>query len=191
MSEISFLLRSMELNEVLRAGWVDRGVEDPQDVAGHSWGVSFLTMLYAGEAEDVDPEKALQMAVIHDLPESEVGDTIEGNGRSVERSRQFREERRALEKIVDGSTFGERLIELWTDFENRASKEAVFVRDMDKIDMCLQALRYSTSERYDPAEIPSDNDGLEEFFESAESTVRTDVGRTLFEDIYREYESKR
>src|SRR5260221_8313896 len=61
------------LKDVRRQGWVDRGVPDAESVADHSYGVALLAWAVA-RARGLDGERALLIAIVHDLAEAEVGD---------------------------------------------------------------------------------------------------------------------
>ncbi len=37
-----------------------------------------------------------------------------------------------------GGSLGDELLELWSEYERQESKEAVLVKDIDKLDMVLQ-----------------------------------------------------
>ena len=63
------------LDRVARAGYVLRGVTEPESVAAHSHFVSLMTLLFCDEhPEMLDRGKALTMALIHDLAEAELMD---------------------------------------------------------------------------------------------------------------------
>jgi len=68
------------LKRLLRQGWLDRGVPpaDTESVADHSLGVALLAWMAALEAQaagaDLDPGRVLALALVHDLPEAEIGD---------------------------------------------------------------------------------------------------------------------
>jgi len=63
------------LDRVRRAGYVLRGVADPESVPAHSHYVSLLTLLFVEEYPDqFDREKAVAMALIHDLSEVKLMD---------------------------------------------------------------------------------------------------------------------
>jgi putative hydrolase of HD superfamily len=89
----------------------------------------------------------------------------------------------------------DRIRELWEEYEARETPEARFVKDMDLIDMALQALLYETEQRYDPdADNPHFNeyDHLDEFMVSAEDRLRSETAKELFEEIEQRYkETKR
>src|SRR5437870_2233242 len=61
------------LKLVRRKGWVDRGVEDAESVADHSYRVALLAWLLA-RRRGLDAGHAALIALVHDLAEAEVGD---------------------------------------------------------------------------------------------------------------------
>ena len=62
----------MKLKSVKREGWVRSGVEDPESVAAHSWGMAILAMHLC--PENLNKMRVLEMSSVHDLPEIIVGD---------------------------------------------------------------------------------------------------------------------
>jgi putative hydrolase of HD superfamily len=132
------LLEALRLKELPRTGWVDAGVAAPESVAAHSWGVAWLVLVLC--PRHIDLERALAMAVLHDLAEVRVGDLTPRSGVAPER--RTLAERRALGGLLHGLPQAGQLQGLWEEFEARASIEARFVRACDKLDMALQAARY-------------------------------------------------
>lgn len=134
------LLEALTLKELPRAGWLRVGVQAPESVAAHSWGVAWLVLALCPEG--LDRGRALGMAVLHDLPEVRAGDiTPRDNVTAAEKRRR---EEDALEQLL--APVGERarrLRDLWLDFEEQRSAEARFVRACDRLDMALQAARYA------------------------------------------------
>ncbi|MEZ4521776.1 MAG: HD domain-containing protein [Thermomicrobiales bacterium] len=49
-------------------------VDDPESSADHSWAVAIFAWLFRLEAEDLDSERVLLPALVHDLPEALAGD---------------------------------------------------------------------------------------------------------------------
>lgn len=178
---IESLLGMYRLKSEPRRGWMHRGIRAPESVADHSWGTALLCLLFA-EQEGVDPGRAAQMALVHDLAEAVTGDIIVSSREIAPEMRpddKTRLERAAMDQWVDAAA----VRELWEGYEAQTSHEARFVRDMDLVDMCLQALAYR---RQDP-----DLQGLEEFFLSAESRIVTATGRRLWQQAHRAYEEAR
>src|SRR3954468_5444051 len=68
------------LKALPRTGWLDRGINASlvESVADHSLSVAILAWAIAleraREGHELDPQRVLLLAVIHDLAESEAGD---------------------------------------------------------------------------------------------------------------------
>lgn len=181
--DIEFLLESYNLKDEPRTGWLFRGVKEPESVASHVWGVKFLCLLYA-EEEGVNEGKAVKMAVIQDLPEAKTGDLVsKKHSDRYERSDEEKEklEREAIHELPPEDRFND-IIELWEEYQERKTKTAKFVKDMDVLDMCLQALKYAKEERNSPEK------SMDEFFDHSESRISTETGKELFEKVYKRYQ---
>jgi putative hydrolase of HD superfamily len=192
MDDLDALLAALALKDETRTGWDLRGVSDPESVAAHSWGVAYLTLLYADDA-GVDPGRALRLAVLHDLGEAVVGDVatrVNADEQSMAADEKERREREAVADLL--GPFDDSLRGDWEEYEERDTPEAAFVKDVDLVDMCLQALYYERERRYDP-DAPNDAfdefDRLDEFFATTEPRLSTDVGRRLFAEIRERYEA--
>src|SRR5690606_8635035 len=167
---------AFRLKDEPRGGWVLRGVRDPESVADHSWGTALLCALYAEEA-GVDTGGAVKMALVHDLAEAETGDIV---AQADPADRSVGEERKAaLEAAAVHTLLRDDFTELraaWQAYEDRASAIALFVRDMNLIDMCMQAVIYHEEHRYDRAVAIPSRGGfthLDEFFASAAPRLST------------------
>lgn len=186
------LLETYGLKDERRTGWQLRGVSDPESVAAHSWGVAHLCLCFADRA-DVDPDRAVRLAVLHDVAEARTGDEAtraDPDAETVAPAEKERRERDAVEDLL--GPFSADLRESWEEYEARETETARFVKDMDLVDMCLQAVVYETAGRYDPdADNPNFEayDRLDEFFATAEPRLRTPVGRELFEAVRARYEA--
>ena len=66
------LMAYLGLKDVLRQGWVNAGVEAPESVAAHSWGMAVLALKLC--PEELNLEHVLKLCLVHDLPEVIVGD---------------------------------------------------------------------------------------------------------------------
>lgn len=166
-----------------------RSVRSPESVADHSWGTALLCMLFSADA-GVDEHEALRIAIVHDLAEAEIGDIAareRPEDRDVSIAEKARLELAAMDALLDGEHEGIR--DAWQRYEDRASDAAIFVRDMNLIDMCLQALFYEREERYRPS--ARDEGILDEFFRSAEARLSTEVGRRLFAGVEKAYRDAR
>jgi putative hydrolase of HD superfamily len=185
------VLAAFKLKERVRTGWALRGVEAPESVADHSWGTALLCLLYADEA-GLRAETAVNMAIVHDIAEAITGDVptrvAEMNDRDLRRRKREREVT-AMDQMFPHAVDAT-VRELWDEYEESQSPTALFVRDMNLVDMCLQALIYERDRRY-PTDAANPNfpdfKGLDEFFATSRPRFSTQVGKRLFDEIFREY----
>lgn len=124
------LLAYMGLKDVQRQGWVNAGVEQPESVAAHSWGMAVLALKLC--PQHLDLTRVLTMCLVHDLPEVVVGDLTPSDDRSM----KARDERAAMANLAP------EWVEILDQYEAQSTEEAVFVRSLDKLDMALQANVY-------------------------------------------------
>jgi putative hydrolase of HD superfamily len=158
------LLEALRLKEIPRTGWVRAGVQEPESVAAHSWGVAWLVLVLC--PRHIDLERALAMAVLHDLAEVRTGDITPHCGVTPEHKADA--ERRALKGLLSPLPRGGALHGLWEECEQRQSLEARFVRACDKLDMALQAERYGAQDL-----------DLQEFVDSALAELGDPLMRAL------------
>ncbi len=145
---IALLLEAVALKRLDRAGWVRRGVSSPESVAAHAWGVSWLVLALL--PPELDRERALTYAVLHDLPEVRVGDLMPSDG--VSRDEKRRREHAALDGLLAPLPHGESLRAAFTAYEAQSDPEARFVRQLDRLDMAIQAVAYAQEAGIDPRE---------------------------------------
>ncbi|MFH5797614.1 HD domain-containing protein [Haladaptatus sp. CMAA 1911] len=194
MDTINALAEAFALKDERRTGWQLRGITDPETVAGHTWGVALLCLQYGNEA-DIDIDRALRMALVHDLAEAKTGDVatrVNDADQRVSATEKDRRERDAMDALAPA--LDPEIRDLWEEYEARETSESLFVKDMDLVDMCLQALVYERGNRYDGErenEQFKEYEDLDEFFATAEPRLRTAVGRELFEEIRTRYETVR
>lgn len=150
------LLEALKLKSLPRTGWLRAGIENPESVAAHSWGVAWLCMVLC--PKELNKLKVLEMALIHDLAEVRIGDITPYDG--IEVAEKHKMESVAFVEMTEQLCNRQHLRDLW----NEQSAEADFVKQMDKLDMALQAQEYG---------------GLEEFIDSALQVLINPVHRQL------------
>lgn len=194
------LLAAYELKDERRTGWQLRGVDDPESVAAHAWGVAYLVLALGDRFRDdlpgVDLDRALRLAVVHDVAEAETGDVAtraDSTATTPDPDRKAAAEREAMRDLA-GPLPG-RVRDAWEAYEARESPEAVLVKECDLLDTCLQAIVYERDDRYDPADGAPDAfreyDALDEFFATTDPRLRTETGRALFERLRERYRAVR
>ncbi|MDG1548994.1 MAG: HD domain-containing protein [Candidatus Poseidoniaceae archaeon] len=143
------LLEMLELKQLSRTGWVRSGVENPESVAAHSWGMAVLALRLA--PKELNLERVLSLCLVHDLPEVRVGDLTPHD----DTSNKAELEHKAMSEMAP------EWLSLFEEYEAGKTAEAKFVKQIDKLDMGLQAILYQTKQVV----------SLEEFVESAKSKI--------------------
>ncbi|MEW5871603.1 MAG: HD domain-containing protein [Chloroflexota bacterium] len=129
-----------QLKQLFRQGWLRRGVtrERCESIAEHSFGVALLALWLAqAYFPELDTSKVVQMALLHDFGEVYAGDIIPGDPVSAEEKRQ--REAASVAQVFGKLPGGEAYRCLWEEFETGQSPEARFVRQIDRLEMGLQA----------------------------------------------------
>ena len=166
---IKFLRMSGRLKRISRSGWVEVGVDCPESVADHTFRTAVLCMIFS-DLEDLDGLKMIRMALLHDLPEAIIGDLTpsEKTGEALERDDAAM--KHLLSLLPEG--LRQRYLKLCLEYAERKTKEAKAVRQLEKVEMALQAREYEAAQ-------PS-LEGLERFIESADEFVTSPEIRKLF-----------
>lgn len=187
---LDFLLRAFLLKDEARAGWVIRGIREPESVADHSWGTALLCLLAGPTAGvEVDVDRAVRMALVHDLAEALTHDIPAGPGpRAIGAAEKHRLEGEAITKLCADLPEDQAadVRALWEEYEQRVTPTALFVRDMNLVDMVAQALVYEEGRRYDRG-----LERLDEFFETAAPRLSSEEGQRLFAEVRARYEAAR
>lgn len=159
------LVEALGLKDVRRAGWAQVGIEGAESVADHSWGMAMLALVLC--PPDLDLATVLRLALIHDLPEVRVGDL-------TPRDQVAPAEKRARETQAAADLLGgwPELLAAWREYEDGASAAAQFVRQLDGLDLGLQARRYRDR-----------GVDLSEFRESATRRVHDPALRALLSEV--------
>lgn len=197
---IDAILGAYALKDEGRTGWQLRGVDAPESVAAHTWGVAYLVLAlgdrFREDLPGVDLDRALRLAVVHDVAEAETGDVAtraDSTADRVDRERKEAVERAVMVDLAGPLPDGVR--DAWEEYEARETPEAVLVKECDLLDTCLQAVVYERDDRYDPAdgtpEAFAEYDALEEFFATTEHRLRTPTGRALFSRLRERYRTVR
>lgn len=130
-----------KLKCVLRHGWTSNGRHE--SVAEHTWRMSLMVILVANELNrDINTEKALKMAVVHDLVEAICGDVpafdlINDHNARTLKDQQERAAICRIESMAPDLVGGE-IKALWEEFEEGASYEAKVVLALDKLEAQIQ-----------------------------------------------------
>jgi putative hydrolase of HD superfamily len=163
-----------QLKQLYRQGWLQRGVpaQRCESVAEHSFCMAVLCMFIADAyLPDLDVLRVLRLALLHDCGEIYVGDITPADAVSPEE--KHRRERAAVEQIFAKLPHGADYRALWQEYEENRTPEARFVKQMDRLEMALQAGVY-------------EQQGLvnaDEFLTSATQVLAQPELRAILDDI--------
>lgn len=134
----------VKLQQIPRAGWVNRGVPHPETVAEHT--ISLLSI--AMEAEPLTQggrTDLLAMLEVHDWPESRTSDEVILTNnpvlRSIQKAAKRARELAAMKEICAPlGEKGKEILDHWLRFESSPDPIADLAREIDKFQVLEQAL---------------------------------------------------
>jgi len=183
---INFLKIVGRLKHTLRTGWVDYKVSHPESIASHMYRMAIISMLTKNQP-GIDTVRCIKMSVIHDIAESIAGDITPHAGVSKEEKYKLESDGIELLKktLLNGvepdtkenqefiQTVNE-MLDLWHEYEEAKTPEAIIMKDIDKFDMVLQALEYETDQNM---ELPT-------FYQTTRGAFQTDMFKTIMKELY-------
>jgi putative hydrolase of HD superfamily len=172
---VEFMELVSSLKELQRTGWKQHEVTGIIDTtASHSYGVVLLSWVFAKEIQ-VDLEKVLKMAAVHDLVESVIGDLTPTEAKRIDRDALEENGLRKIESELPNALLDE-VKSLIREFRAGATKEAKTVRVCDKLETLFQAHFYRKSDRLS-------EHGFREFLRYAEKECRTRLAKEILSQI--------
>ena len=180
---LTALIELQRLKGLDRTGWTLRGQPNgTESVAAHSFGVGVTAMLLADEVKarglEVDAERVLRMALLHDWAETRVGDMPRTATNYFGAEVRKTAETQAFTDIINGIGGGEAAyLALYEDYEQRNSLEARLVKAADVIDLLVQAYALEKAGAK----------GLDEFWEVAHNADfhLPEIAKEVVEDVVR------
>jgi len=172
---IKFFITTASSKRLLRTGWVREKIKDPESVAEHSFALSLMALILA-DYFSLDKEKLMKMAILHDLGELVTGDIVWARGKIVDLEKlKVKEEKElvGIEKIFNIIGKGEEYKKLFLELIERKTPEAMFFWELDKLEVCLQALIYEKEQ----------GKRLEEFFVHPKLQIKTPFLKKIIKEI--------
>ncbi len=142
-----------QLKQLYRQGWLKRGLplERCESVAEHSLGVAVLAVwLSQSFKPELDVTKVLIMALFHDFGEIYTGDLIPSD--EINADEKHHREKQSIQQVLGKLPDGARYLAVWEEFEQGETLEARFIRQIDRLEMTLQASIYGLQGLIDPGE---------------------------------------
>lgn len=131
----------MELKAIKRSGWINKlKVKNPESVADHTYAMSTMVMVFS-DILGMKTERALKMAILHDLGESIIGDygpnEISSNEKRIK-------ETEAIDHILNHlpSETRKEYGDIWKEYLENKTDTSQLVHSVDKFEMALQAKKY-------------------------------------------------
>ena len=136
------------LDQVPRAGFLLRGVANPESVAAHSHFVSLMTLLFVEQYPDrFDAKRALSMALTHDLAEAKLMDIPMPAADAYLKEAKHNAEQSIMDDLLE--PLPGKLAALHQELENPQTEEAKLLRGLDKAQMMLKVMSYERENRGD------------------------------------------
>lgn len=144
-SHLDFLLAVGRIKQTVRTGWAVRGIVPCESVGDHMYQMGLMALTLC--PPDLDRDRCMRLCLVHDLAECVTSDLLPEEHGGPKKADKHVLEQQAMVSLVSAlpstaSAIGEELLALWAEYEAGESAEARFVKDLDKLEMCIQALAY-------------------------------------------------
>lgn len=158
-----------------RTGWVDRGINDCESISDHIFRVTFMSQFLKSPGLDVS--KCFSIALAHDIAEALVGDITPAD-KNVDKKEKHYREKATIDYLCElikpyNEKAATKLCEDWNAYENISCEEAVYVKDLDKYELLVQAIEYE--KRYPELDV-------EEFWRALDM-IKTDEVKQWAKDL--------
>ncbi|TYJ58221.1 hypothetical protein B9479_001045 [Cryptococcus floricola] len=152
LDTLAFLHMLEQLKVQKRSGWIREGVEGAESISDHMCRMALMAMMVPNTSErPLDIPRCVMMALVHDLAEAYVGDITPVEGVPVEVKHQLEEQ--AMDSFLNemlGSEGNkeakERFRSLFEEYEARETPESKLVKDLDRLELALQAVEYERTQ---------------------------------------------
>ncbi|WDP88983.1 MAG: HD domain-containing protein [Desulfobacter sp.] len=168
MTKLADLLFEVRmLKDLNRTGYAFLGA-GRETIAEHSFTTAFICFTMARLVPDVDREKLISMALVHDIPEARTNDH-----NYVHKKYNTVDESKALDHLTGDLAFGEDIRALMDEFNQGETVEAQLARDADQLSFILELKKIKDIGAATP-------DG---WLPYVTGRLKTDIGRQLAGEI--------
>lgn len=152
LDTLAFLHLLEQLKVQKRSGWIREGVTQPESISDHMCRMALMAMMLPTDPQrPLNIARCVMMALVHDLAEAHVGDITPVEGVTPEVKHQLEED--AMNSFLNEMLGGEgnteareRFRSLFEEYEARETPEAKLVKDLDRLELALQAVEYERSQ---------------------------------------------
>jgi putative hydrolase of HD superfamily len=128
----NLLFEAAHLKRTPRSGFNFLGA-GRESVAEHTYCALFIAWVMSKIEPDIDAHRLLSICLVHDLPESRMGDINYLQKLYVEA-----DEAAALEDMAAATDIGSDVADLVQEFNGNASREALLAKDADQISLIIE-----------------------------------------------------
>lgn len=128
------------LDRIPRSGYVLRGVPEPESVTEHTWHVLFLVWTLGARTDGIDVNRAMEIALVHDLAELRIGDLPRTSSHYFPEGAKRAAEAAAMSDIL--APLPERARRLFEEYQQGATPEARLVKACDKLQLMIKVAVY-------------------------------------------------
>ncbi len=169
---LDFLINLNLLKGKRRRGWHIHDIENGETTAEHIFHLIFLVWIIGEKRDDIDTERAIKIAMVHDICEAYAPDLTSYDALSIkegeeinreelgknipEKGRPTTEQRKRLQEVKEKleeegliklikplqNSFKDEIFDLWQEYEKGITAEGRFVKQADKLINLLQGMEY-------------------------------------------------
>lgn len=176
MDIIKFYKYIAKLKQVKREGWVRKKIKNSESVAEHSFSTAVLAMVLAPRLK-VNREKLIKMALIHDIGESVIGDVLwYTKEKGVDKKRlakKQKDEDQAMKRILMMLADKKEYLSLWKEMVDIKTREARLLKEIDRLDLGIQAFFYEKTNRKN----------LEDFFDFVDLYIKHPTIKKIIKQV--------
>lgn len=139
---VNYYVICNRLKDTIRTGWNDWNVNRKriESVAEHVYGTQMLAIGIAFEYKyDLDIQKVIFMIAVHELGEAVIGDLTHFQ---ISKEEKEKKEHEAVHNILGNLLGGEKIEELFLEFDEGKTPEAKFAYQCDKLECNIQCKLY-------------------------------------------------
>lgn len=168
MKQIANLLFEVRiLKDIIRSGYAFLGA-GKESIAEHSFMTAIICFTMAKIDPDINSERLVTMALVHDLAEARTGDL-----NYVEKQYSIPDEAKAVSHLIRNLSFGNDIKLLVDEFNSGETKEAKLANDADQLSFILELKKISDIGMKGP----------EKWLPFVHKRLKTHIGRQIAQSI--------
>jgi putative hydrolases of HD superfamily len=174
---ITIYFKINHLKQLFRRGYLRRNrvsMEKCESVADHCFGMLILAwFIITKYSLDFDLLKIFKLVIAHEFGEIYAGDITPTD--NIPREEKFRLEKSAVEKLFADFPDGEEFIAAWAEYSAKTTPEAIFVSQIDKLEMAFQASVYQFQYEHEK--------DFTEFILGVQDQISNPILREIYEEL--------